>query len=274
MKIRYLFLRIVRHFMPDTWVVFLKNRSLLVQPGLETLSPQKAVIRYQQELEHHQLTLKNKQVMVFGYGGNLAIGCELIRAGSGRVILCEQQDFPLDFDFEKLNQKYPDCFQRASGKLSVNPQKPAIYHLGLDEMLKQRDFNKVDLVLSNSVFEHIIEPQSIISQLAQMTDANGSHLHFIDLRDHYFKYPFEMLCYSEPVWKHWLNPTSHLNRLRLKDYRELFRKAFQRVEIIVDAEEGDHFLQARPRIKPAFISGVAAEDSATLIHMLVSKPIH
>jgi hypothetical protein len=148
-----------------------------------------------------------------------------------------------------------------------------LFHDDLENIMQRSDYEKVDLVLSNSVFEHVREPLPVAVQLAKMTKAQGSQLHFIDLRDHYFKYPFEMLCYRDQTWNRWLNPTSHLNRLRIHNYREIFQQAFRHVEIVMDASDKDDYLASLNRIKPEFISGNPEEDSATLIHVVCQNPI-
>jgi hypothetical protein len=273
MNLRYILLRLIRHFLPDSWVVFLKNRNLLVQPGLETHSPAKAVEYYRQVLTQHSLELANKKVMVFGYGGNISIGCELINTGVNIVFLVEQKGFKADFDINKISQNYPTCFIHQSGKIIPDPGKMRLFHDDLENILRQSDYEKVDLVLSNSVFEHVREPLPVASQLAKMTKAQGSQLHFIDLRDHYFKYPFEMLCYRDQTWNRWLNPTSHLNRLRTHNYREIFQRAFRHVEIVIDASDMDNYLKSLKRIKPEFLKRNLEEDSATLIHVVCQNPI-
>src|SRR3989304_2148184 len=55
----------------------------------------------------------------------------------------------------------------------------------------------VDLVLSSSVYEHLRRPEEQAEGLTQPAASPGFHVHFVDLRDHYFRRPFEMLCYSE-----------------------------------------------------------------------------
>lgn len=273
MNFPYFTLRLIRHFLPESWVIFLKNRNLFFHAGLETHSPIKAVEHYRQVLTQYGLELTKKKVMVFGYGGNLTIGCELIHAGAGMVFLIEQKGFKSDFDMVKISQHYPACFINHSGKIIPNPEKLRLFHDDLENILQQSDYEKVDLVLSNSVFEHVREPLLVAIQLAKMTRAQGSQLHFIDLRDHYFKYPFEMLCYSERIWKSWLNPTSHLNRLRIQDYREIFQRTFQKIDIVIDAKDAKNFLFSLKRIRPEFLSGNQEEDSATMIHIYCQKPI-
>ena len=68
-----------------------------------------------------------------------------------------------------------------------------------DDIDKLANSPGVDLVLSNSVLEHVQDVDATIKALAALTDSNGMQIHFIDLRDHYFKYPFEMLCYSDKI---------------------------------------------------------------------------
>jgi hypothetical protein len=272
MNLRYVALRLIRHFLPDKWVVFLKNRNILFQPGLETLDPTKAVDRYLQILTSHGISINNKKVMVFGYGGNLAIGCEFLQAGTDKVILVEQKGFSATSDLVKIRQDYPGFFVNKSGKPIPDPEKLLIFHDDLKAISNQPAFEKADLILSNSVFEHVQEPQTIARQLAEMTNPDGCQVHFIDIRDHYFKYPFEMLCYDESTWSSWLNPTNNLNRLRLRDFRDIFCKIFHHVEVITDESNRQEFIKVRNRIRSKFLSGNDEEDSATLIHIFCSSP--
>jgi len=114
--------------------------------------------------------------------------------------------------------------------------------------------------------------EGITAALAKLTAAQGCHLHFIDLRDHYFKLPFEMLAYSESVWKNFLNPTSHLNRFRVADYRRAFASQFEDVEITVLQRQAAEFRLARPRLRPEFLTGDEAVDAVTLIALFSLHP--
>jgi hypothetical protein len=129
-----------------------------------------------------------------------------------------------------------------------------------------------DIVVSNSVYEHLEDVDDITRALARLTHPDGLHIHFVDLRDHFFRYPFEMLHYSDNVWRRWLNPTSNHNRLRLWDYRRVFEGAFRQVEIEVLGRDDAAFDRARARIRPEFTSGNREEDAATLIRIVASQP--
>ena len=94
------------------------------------------------------------------------------------------------------------------------------------ELAKEPGIHKADIVCSTSVFEHLGDPTGVLDALVSLTAEKGIHLHYIDLRDHFFKYPVEMLTFPEKTWKNWLNPTSNLNRWRLPAYEGLFQADF------------------------------------------------
>jgi hypothetical protein len=112
----------------------------------------------------------------------------------------------------------------------------------------------------------------ITRALAALTKPNGVQIHYVDLRDHFFKYPFEMLHYSEKIWYGFLNPTSHHNRFRLWDYRSVFEKYFENVEIQVLERDEAAFEKAHLRVRPEFVSGNLQDDSVTLILVIASRP--
>jgi SAM-dependent methyltransferase len=131
----------------------------------------------------------------------------------------------------------------------------------------------VDIVISSSVYEHLDDVEGITQALARLTRPDGMHIHYVDLRDHFFKYPFEMLRFSEATWRRWLNPSSNHNRYRLWDYRRAFRACFANVEIEVLSREEEAFRKLLPRIRREFVSGKMEEDAVGLIQVVASKPL-
>ena len=134
------------------------------------------------------------------------------------------------------------------------------------------EFQPVDLVVSSSVYEHLDDVDGITRALAALSKPDGLQIHYVDLRDHFFKYPFEMLAYSEKVWRNWLNPTSNHNRFRLWNYRHIFEKYFGKVEIQILQRDEAAFEKARPRLRSEFVSGNLQEDSVTSVLILASEP--
>ncbi|NJN80086.1 MAG: hypothetical protein HC797_06245 [Anaerolineales bacterium] len=81
-----------------------------------------------------------------------------------------------------------------------------------------------------------------------------------------------MLKFSEKIWKNFLNPTSNLNRFRLKDYQHVFERNFQKVEIIVLEQLIEEFRKAQAQIRNEFKTGDDIADSVSLIQIFVAQP--
>jgi hypothetical protein len=272
LSIRYIILRLVRHFMPEGVARFLLKHRLIIRPGLESSDPLAAVNQYVHTLSLGNKSIAGKRVIVFGYGGRFAVGVELLRQGASHVVLCDH--FVL-IDRERnleLLPGYDDYLVMNQGDVKPRPEYITLLHGDIRDEMIQSQITEVDHVLSISVFEHLDDVDGITRALARLTAEQGSHLHFVDLRDHYFKLPFEMLTFSETIWKKFLNPTSNLNRFRLPDYRRVFESCFQKVEIVVSGRNEAEFQTARPRIRPEFLTGDDSVDSVGLIYIVAESP--
>ena len=268
MNLKYLLLRLFRHFMPESAARFLLKRRWIIKPGLESNDPTAAVKQYIDVLTAHGRSLNGKRVLVFGYGGRFAVGVELLRQGAGHVVLCDH--FVL-LDKERnreLLSNYADYLDTKNDNVMPRPEFITLLHGDIREESIQSQISKVDYVLSTSVYEHLDDVDGITRALAKLTSPQGVQLHFVDLRDHYFKYPFEMLAYSKNTWTNFLNPTSNLNRFRLTSYREVFDAYFQKVDIAILERLEDKFRAARSRIRPEFLTGDETADSVGLIQVI------
>lgn len=255
--------------MPERLTRFLLRRGLVIRPGLETREPASAAARYRAALEARVASLNGKRVLVFGYGGNFAVGAELLRAGARHIVLLDRFAPPDDRRNRALVCAYPDYFVLQNDRVKTVDAFITLIH----EDVKQVKVNeKFDVVLSSSVYEHLDDVDGLTAALAALTAPNGLHIHYVDLRDHYFKLPFEMLKFSEEIWKRWLNPTSNLNRFRLRDYQRVFDSCFADVQINVLASEPEAFAHARSQIRPEFLTGDEAHDAVTLIEVVAAKP--
>jgi hypothetical protein len=272
LNLPYLLPRIMRHFMPESVARFLLKQRWIIRPGLESSDPVAAVTRYVEVLSRRGRSIKGQRVLVFGYGGRFAVGVELLKQGAAHVVLCDH--FVL-LDTERnlqLLPQYGDCLFVEGGDVKPLPQFITLLHGDIREASIQSQISPVDYVLSTSVYEHLDDVDGVTHALASLTKPDGLHLHFVDLQDHFFKYPFEMLTFSEHVWKSFLNPTSNLNRLRLPDYRKIFGGWFEKVDILVLEQNEDEFRAVCARIQPEFITGNEAEDSTTLIQVVAQNP--
>lgn len=272
MNLRYLLLRLLRHFMPEGLARFLLKRRWIIKPGLESTDPFAASERYVETLFMRGVSIEGKRVLVFGYGGRFAVDVDLLKRGAAHVVLCDH--FVL-LDTERNRELLPEYERYLKVEQDeVQPRGEVItlLHGDIREESIQRQISKVDVILSTSVFEHLDDVPGITKALSTLTAPSGIHLHFVDLREHYFKYPFEMLRFSESVWKNFLNPTSHLNRYRLNDYRRVFELNFASVGFDALERLEDAFRKAESAIRPEFKTGDIRTDAVTLIKVFASQP--
>jgi len=272
MNLRYLLLRLLRHFMPEGLARFLLKRRWIIKPGLESTDPFAASARYVETLSAKDVSIEGKRVLVFGYGGRFAVGVDLLKRGAAHVVLCDH--FVL-LDTERnreLLSAYGMYLKVEQDEVQPRGEFITLLHGDIREESIQKQISQVDVILSTSVFEHLDDVPGITKALTKLTAPNGIHLHFVDLRDHFFKYPFEMLKYPETVWRNFLNPTSNLNRYRWNDYKRVFDANFGNVEITVIERLVDEFRKAQGKIRDEFKTGDETLDAVTLIHVIASQP--
>ncbi|HSL43248.1 MAG TPA: hypothetical protein VK897_07445 [Anaerolineales bacterium] len=273
LNLPYLIPRLARHFLPERLVRALLLRNIIIRPGLETSNPFAAVQRYLDVLAARGLSLPGKRVLVFGYGGRFDLGFGLLKEGAAHVVLCDKYARPDEAHNRQMFATEEKYFQVVKDGLRPRSEWMTLLEADIREVQRTGELEPVDIVLSSSVYEHLDDVEGITHALAALTKPEGVHVHFVDLRDHFFKYPFEMLRFSEQTWRNWLNPSTNHNRYRLWDYRRAFEACFEQVEIEATAREEDAFRKIRPHIRPEFISGNPDEDTASLIRVIASKPL-
>jgi hypothetical protein len=210
--------------------------------------------------------------LVFGYGGRFAVGLELLNRGAAHVVLCDHFIALDESRNLELWPRYESYLSMMNGEVIPNPSHITLVHGDICDPETQKKISTVDLVMSTSVYEHLDNVKGITQALMNLTAPHGAHLHFVDLRDHYFKYPFEMLVFSEKVWRNFLNPTSNLNRFRLSDYKRVFETYFNTVKIVVIQRNLSEFKAARSRIRPEFLTNDDEVDSVGLIYIVAESP--
>jgi hypothetical protein len=272
LNLPYLVPRVIRRLLPERITRFLLLHSLVIRPGVETSDPDTAVRRYVEVLRARSASVKGKRILVFGYGGRFDVGIGLLEAGADHVVLCDKYAPPDDAHNSGLLPKYDKHLFLDNGRPRPRPEHMTLLEADVREVHLSAEFQPVDLVVSSSVYEHLEDVDGLTRALAALTQPAGLHIHYVDLRDHFFKYPFEMLAYSEKAWRTWLNPTSNHNRFRLWDYRRVFEKYFKQVEIQILKSDEAAFEKARPRLRPEFVSGNLKEDSVTLVLVIASGP--
>ncbi len=273
LNLPYLLPRLARHFLPEKMVRLLLLRSLIIRPGLETSNPFAAVQRYADVLSERGCSFGGKRVLVFGYGGRFDLGFGLLKEGAAHVILCDKYARPDEVHNRRMFAAEEKYFAVADQGLRPRPEWMTLLEADIRQVQAAGEIEPVDIVLSSSVYEHLDDVEGITQVLASLTKPDGIQIHFVDLRDHFFKYPFEMLRFSESAWRGWLNPSSNHNRYRLWDYRRVFESCFGQVEIDVLGREIEAFCKVKPYLRQEFVSGNLEEDAVTLIRVVASQPV-
>ncbi|MGZ9226739.1 MAG: hypothetical protein ACXW4M_14410 [Anaerolineales bacterium] len=273
MNLPYLIPRLIRHFLPEKLVRTLLLRNIIIQPGLETNNPFAAVQRYVDVLSKRGRSFEGKRVLVFGYGGRFDIGFGILKAGAAHVILCDRYAPPDEHHNPRLISAEDKDFAVESSGLRPRPEWITLLQSDVREVHASAKIDPVDIVISSSVYEHLDDVEGITRALGGLTKPGGIQIHYVDLRDHFFKYPFEMLRFSENIWRRWLNPSTNHNRYRVWDYRRAFKACFEDVEIEVLSREEGAFRKVMPHLRPEFVSGDMEEDAVGLIQVVVSNPV-
>ncbi len=271
MKLAYVIPRFVRHILSDEWVKFMLEKRFILKPGLETSNPQAAVEHYMKNLAKYQVDIRGKKILVFGYGGRFDVGCGLLINGAKQIILLERFSRPDPKLNRLLLNTYPQFVTIKNGYVVPSDEELVLMEGDILQKEVQEKIGKVDVILSSSVYEHLSKVEEITQALTNLLTPQGVIFHTIDLRDHFFKYPFEMLTFPEKTWVKWLNPTSHHNRYRFRDYERIFDSCFEdsRIEILERLPEA--FLKAKPHILPGFLTGDDEVDNASIISVFAFR---
>lgn len=272
LNLPYLVPRVIRRFLPEKLVRALLLRSWIIRPGLETSNPAEAVHQYVDVLSRRGLSIQNKRILVFGYGGRFDTGFGLLNEGASHVVLCDKYAPPDDMHNRRLFSSHEKYFITKKDKVQPRTEWMTLLEADIRDAHVRDLVEPVDVVVSSSVYEHLEDVEGVTSALAVLTKPSGIQIHFVDLRDHFFRYPFEMLRFSRETWLNWLNPSSNHNRYRLWNYRSVFESCFENVDIEILTREVEAFQRLLPNIRPEFISGNMQENAAALIRVLASKP--
>ncbi|MEW5871975.1 MAG: methyltransferase domain-containing protein [Chloroflexota bacterium] len=272
MFFKYTLPRLIRRFIPTPIFRLMLHQQWFLLSGAETRIPRFAFERYQRTVLAAGHTLQGKRVMVFGYGGTYVLGCMLLQAGAAHVVLCDKYTSPDDYYNKNLLPEFSQYLTQNAGRIAPKPEYLTVLRMDVCELAESADFRPVDLIFSSSVLEHLDDVDHTIQALAAITHPDGLNLHFINLQDHLFRYPFQMLTYSEESWRKWLNPPSNLNRFRVPAYLSVFEKHFGHVDSAITQRDLKAFEQIRPDILPEFLTGDDQVDSATRLQVLASQP--
>jgi SAM-dependent methyltransferase len=188
--------------------------------------------------------LAGRRVLEVGSGATNSLGYALLAAGAAEVV-CFEPFIPLD--------------ARQDARLRPAPDAP-----GPDGVRRVTDLAAVpdaaiDLVVSNSVLEHVTAPDALFAGLGRVLAPGGRMVHRVDYRDHFFKYPYHFLKFSQSAWRRFLDP-GDLPRWRLDDHLAALTRAGFAVTVLDATRNQPAFDRIAPGLHPDF----QARDPALL----------
>ncbi len=137
--------------------------------------------------------------------------------------------------------------------------------------------NHFDVIWSWTVFEHLRYPKITVPEIYRLLKKGGVALHSIDLVDH-FNYTwqkdaltFNCLKYPEWLWNlmTW-NRTSYVNRVRLSEWMNLFKK--EGFEIVsIETKENEKVKQFHENGKIDYLKKYSSTDACTMSVFIVVK---
>jgi len=227
-------------------------------------------------LEKKQLSFADKEVLEIGSGRYARFALQLVAAGAKRVTLIDPYAKSLD-DPAHRSILIKDCealglkFDRVSLQIRVISSD-------ITKLPAPSQNEKVDIAISHSVLEHVHNPGAVLECCWNWLNPGGHIHHFIDLRDHSlrFRFPFEMLTFSDRFWSRWmdLGGYCHVNRWRAPNYLEAARAiGFINVGYDVLSKDEAALKAILPRLKSQFRSIPEPLLAILMISLFGRKPL-
>lgn len=264
---QYLVMRLLRRMAPQKIISEMLDRGIYLSPGWDTTAPSRSFDQYEGAANKAGRTLKGARVCILGYGGGFAVALHMLEFGVAHVVLQDPFAAPRRYRNQNLDpEKMQHFFESTDSGWEPKAEFVTVTKEPMEEYA-QTNPDTCDFVVSSSVLEHVSSLSTVVPACAKLTREGGLNIHIVDLRDHYFKYPFEMLCYSEQTWQDWLNASNNLNRWRLPQYQELFDHHFDSVTIDILESLSQEFSKAKHRIRSEFLTGDTEVDSVGLIRV-------
>ena len=271
MNISYVLKRAVRRHIPEAW--FFPLMTLLKRSNLSEVSPEEALSELSRRLDSIGVDLADKHILEVGSGRFARVALQMMRAGANRVTLVDLYAVALN-DPKHRSLLLRDCTEM---DLNIDDAMARIRVFGGDiSSLPVAVSNpKADIVTSSAVLEHTRDPQRVLASCWEWLRPGGVTTHVIDLRDHVFESPFEMLTFPDRTWDRWLTPKGgfHLNRWRLPDYLDAMQQVgFENIQYEVLDRDRVALRTILPRLNERFRGIDEDELSVLSVHVWAEKP--
>ncbi|EHJ48104.1 Methyltransferase type 12 [Solidesulfovibrio carbinoliphilus subsp. oakridgensis] len=239
--LEYVALRVIRRFFFREASLHALGRFLphyRVNTGLT--DPWAIAEAYASDLARVGVSVAGQRILEIGSGAANGVGYALAALGAAKVV-CHEPFVPFDVGLD------------AKHLGGLVPRFPTVRFSVVDRVrtLAGLPDGSIDLVVSNSVLEHVADPGALFADLGRLLAPGGVMLHRVDYRDHFFKYPFHFLLFSKFAWKWFLNP-GDLPRWRLDDHLAALAAAGFDASVLEADSDPEAFAAIAGRLHPDF----------------------
>jgi SAM-dependent methyltransferase len=218
--------------MPHSLLARFGDRLPYYAASRNEFDPVPIVNRYVGHLGGEGRALADMNVLEIGVGATNSTAYEMAARGARRVLAFEPRaPFSLATD-RALRRRIATAHGLDEDRLAEKVQRVT--------SLERIGSGDADLILSNSVLEHVSDPDSLFGLLVRVLSPGGLMLHMVDYRDHFFKHPYHLLRFSKPTWNRYLNP-GDLPGWRLYDHIRQFEASGCDVEVLEELHDADAF---------------------------------
>lgn len=260
----YILLRLVRRFLfTEAFLLRFGRYIPYYKANQGQISPVPIVDSYFKYSRKMDISLLNQAMLEIGTGATNATGYEIMARLGGGHYWGYEPIVALDDNLDrKILMEVAKRFYKS--EMSLNNK---VYRLRNIKKIKTKSIN---MVFSNSVLEHVTDLSSLLFELHRVLRDDGCMIHLVDYRDHFFKYPYHFLQFSEKVWNSFLNP-GDLPRYQLCDHLEAFNQNGFSVTTIEKKCDDEAYSKIKDKIHPKFQHGDKDVAEITFAVLAVKK---
>jgi len=236
----YFVCRLARKFLPVANLPEpLRLRSLGLQPNLGETNAAGILDIYRRNMPIEcGIWLTGKDVLEIGVGRTNGSCYETLAAGA-RSATAFEPFRPLDVGRDRLQRSVLSGSEVTVGDV--------LRVASLDRL----NSSAYDTALSLAVLEHVVDMDKLVADLWRVLKPGGCMLHIVDYRDHFFRYPYNHLLWSEKTWSRWLDP-GDLPRWRVGDHVRVFKDRGFEIEVVKSSSLEGEYSKVQSRIHPHF----------------------
>ncbi len=255
-NLEYVFLRLVRRFIFSEGFLLRYGRHIpYYRVNQGGVSPVPIVDLYWSFLHQKGIRPEGKTILELGIGATNSSGYEIIGRGAQKYIGYEPY-----VPFNKRDDDeicHGDILKRFSSL-----QKDRLVRVSRLERIT----DLVDIVFSHAVLEHVYDLDELLRALRKYLKQTACMIHSVDYRDHFNKYPFHFLQFSDTTWRRFLNP-GDLTRHRISDHIRSFQRNGFSVEVLEKKLDSNSYERIKNHIHRDFLK-YPLEDLATVSAVL------